>query len=273
MIMPPPRKDVRNRIILITGAGHGFGKMMAHRFARCGAILVLWDINTEGNEETAQEVKEFGGSRVFTYTVDCSKKEAIYEAAEKVKEDAGQVYMLINNAGVLAGRTLLELTDDQILRTMNVNIMSHFWTLRSFLPAMLDSDEGHIVSVCSIAGKIGCHRLVDYSSSKHAVLGLHDALQQELRVVHHKTGIKTTIVYPFFTNTGIIYQPRMRFGRMLDQEPVTDIIVDAILRDRADVYIPSEWRIISTLRDLFPQRIYEAFQDFFSIEIPNQPDK
>ena len=103
--------------------------------------------------------------------------------------------------------------------TLLIIMMISLQTLRSFLPAMLDSDEGHIVSVCSIAGKIGCHRLVDYSSSKHAVLGLHDALQQELRVVHHKTGIKTTIVYPFFTNTGIIYQPRMRYAHLPSHPP------------------------------------------------------
>ncbi len=75
---------------------------------------------------------------------------------------------------------------------------------------MLDSDEGHIVSICSTASKVGAHRLTDYCASKHATLGLHDSIQQEMRVIHKKTGIKTTLVYPHFTNTGIIWQPAMR---------------------------------------------------------------
>ncbi|XP_072047945.1 estradiol 17-beta-dehydrogenase 11-like isoform X3 [Amphiura filiformis] len=209
LFVSPARKDVTGRIILITGAGHGFGRMMAHRFAKLGAKLVLWDVNKEGNEQTAREAKEFGAT-VFTYTVDCSKREDIYETGEKVKKDVGQVYMLINNAGVLAGRTLLELTDEQIQRTMDVNVMAHFWTLRSFLPAMLDSNEGHLVCICSVAGKVGGHRLTDYTAAKHATLGLHDSIQQEIRVVYKKTGIKTTLVYPYFTNTGIIHEPGMR---------------------------------------------------------------
>ncbi|XP_072047943.1 estradiol 17-beta-dehydrogenase 11-like isoform X1 [Amphiura filiformis] len=272
LFVSPARKDVTGRIILITGAGHGFGRMMAHRFAKLGAKLVLWDVNKEGNEQTAREAKEFGAT-VFTYTVDCSKREDIYETGEKVKKDVGQVYMLINNAGVLAGRTLLELTDEQIQRTMDVNVMAHFWTLRSFLPAMLDSNEGHLVCICSVAGKVGGHRLTDYTAAKHATLGLHDSIQQEIRVVYKKTGIKTTLVYPYFTNTGIIHEPGMRFGKMMDQEPVSDQIVDAILREKADVYIPADWRFNCLVRDLVPQRVYEAMQDFFKVEIPTQPDK
>ena len=77
---------------------------------------------------------------------------------------------------------------------------------------MLDANDGHIVCICSTAGKGGCHRVVDYCASKHATLGLHDALQQEIRVLNKKTGIKTTIVYPHFTNTGIIHEPQMRYG-------------------------------------------------------------
>lgn len=83
-IIPKPRKNVAGEIVLITGAGSGLGRLLALRFARLGSVLVLWDINKEGNEETCRMVREAGATRVYAYTCDCSQRENIYRVAEQV---------------------------------------------------------------------------------------------------------------------------------------------------------------------------------------------
>lgn len=82
--IPRPRKNVAGEIVLITGAGSGIGRLLALRFARLGSVLVLWDINKQGNEETLRMAREAGAVRVYAYTCDCSKREEIYRVGEQV---------------------------------------------------------------------------------------------------------------------------------------------------------------------------------------------
>ncbi|CAD7672002.1 unnamed protein product [Nyctereutes procyonoides] len=84
-IIPKPRKNVAGEIVLITGAGSGLGRLLALRFARLGSVLVFWDINKEGNEDTCRMAREAGATRVYAYTCDCSQREDIYRVAEQVR--------------------------------------------------------------------------------------------------------------------------------------------------------------------------------------------
>jgi len=76
----------------------------------------------------------------------------IYEAATLVKKDVGDVDILVNNAGIVSGKSFLECSDSQIDRTMKVNILAHFWTVKAFLPKMVERNSGHVVSIASSAG-------------------------------------------------------------------------------------------------------------------------
>ena len=92
------KKDVTQEIVLITGAGSGIGKLMALKFAKLGAKVVLWDINEEGNETVMKEIKAEGGV-AHAYKVDCSKKEDVYASAVKVHTSRHHLaYMYINNS-------------------------------------------------------------------------------------------------------------------------------------------------------------------------------
>lgn len=119
-------KDVTGEIVLITGAGSGIGRLMALKFAARGAILVLWDMNGDANEETAKIIKENGG-KAYAYKVDITDKNAVYKIANKVKEEVGDVTILVNNAGVVAGKSFLDLDDKMVEKVFCVNALSHFW--------------------------------------------------------------------------------------------------------------------------------------------------
>lgn len=125
-IFPRKAKSVEGDIVLITGAGNGIGRLLAKKFADLNATLVLWDIDPKANDAVAREI-ECKGKRVYTYTVDISQKDLVYKMANRVRMEVGDVNILINNAGVLNGKKLLECDDDMIMRTMKVNMISHFW--------------------------------------------------------------------------------------------------------------------------------------------------
>ena len=90
------------------------------------------------------------------------------------------VTMLINNAGIVSGKKLLNSADHMMSLTMDVNATAHFWTLKSFLPAMMQHNRGHIVTIASGAGLTGAAGLVDYCASKHAAVGLTESILMEI---------------------------------------------------------------------------------------------
>ncbi|NXV73978.1 DHB13 dehydrogenase, partial [Atlantisia rogersi] len=205
LLVPARRKSVSGELVLVTGAGHGVGRATALEFAKRRSRLVLWDINKSGVEDTAAECEKLGAT-AHAFVVDCSKREEIYRAAEKVKKEIGDVSILVNNAGVITAADLLSTQDHQIERMFEVNILAHMWTTRAFLPAMMDNNHGHIVTVASAAGHFGASYMVAYCSSKFAAVGFHKALTEELSTLG-KDGIKTTCLCPVFINTGFVKNP------------------------------------------------------------------
>ena len=146
-------------------------------------------------------IKNNGGT-AYAYTVDLCSREKIYEAAKQLKQEVGSVKILVNNAGIVSGSTVLDTPDEKIIRTFDVNVLAHFWTMKAFMPDMINNKKGHIVNVASLAGYSGSNKLVDYCSSKFAALGIDDALKVELMAQGHDY-IKTTVVCPYYISTGM----------------------------------------------------------------------
>uniref|UniRef100_A0A8D1WBF0 Short-chain dehydrogenase/reductase family 16C member 6 n=1 Tax=Sus scrofa TaxID=9823 RepID=A0A8D1WBF0_PIG len=221
-IIPKKKKDVSGEIVLITGASSGLGRLMAIELASLGAILVLWDINEENNMETCRLVKEKGAVKAFAYKCDCSHRQEVYRVAKQVKRDVGDVTILINNTGVITGKQFLDTPDHMVERTFHTNALSHFWTCKAVLPSMLKSNHGHLVCITSIAGLFGVSGLSHYSASKFAAFGLAESLNLELSL-QQKSKIKTTIVCPYFINTGMFDGCTIKYPflwPMLEQEYV-----------------------------------------------------
>ncbi|XP_071609724.1 estradiol 17-beta-dehydrogenase 11-like [Heliangelus exortis] len=258
LFVPVRRKSVSGELVLITGAGHGVGRATAFEFAKRRSRLVLWDINKHGIEETAAECERLGAT-VQAFVVDCSKREEIYSAAEKVRKEIGDVTILVNNAGVITAADLLSTQDHQIERMFEVNILAHFWTTRAFLPAMMNNNYGHIVTVASAAGHFVISYMVSYCSSKFAAVGFHKALTEELSTLG-KDGIKTTCLCPVFINTGFVKNPVARLGRILETEEVAQALMEGILTNQNMVFVPSSQRFGLIFERLFPERALNALK-------------
>ncbi|XP_007531586.1 short-chain dehydrogenase/reductase family 16C member 6-like [Erinaceus europaeus] len=239
-IIPKRKKDVSGEIVLITGAGSGIGRQLAINFARRGVTLVLWDINQENNMETYRLAKEKGCVEVFAYKCDCSNKTDIYRVADQVKGEVGNVTILINNAGVVTGKYFLQIPDHMVERSFLVNVLSHFWTCKAFLPAMIEANHGHLVCISSAAGMSGICGLTDYCSSKFAALGFAESLYYEL-ILEKKLNIKTTIVCPYFIKTGMFSGCITKYPfllPMMEQSYVVEEIVNAILKEELYLVLP-----------------------------------
>ncbi|NWQ85915.1 RDHE2 dehydrogenase, partial [Burhinus bistriatus] len=264
-IVPKRKKNVSGEIVLITGAGSGIGRLLSLKFASLGATVILWDINQEGLKETSRLARENGAGRVHCYICDCSKRQDVYRVADQVKKEVGDVSILVNNAGIVTGKRFIDCPDSLVEKTMEVNTMAHFWTYKAFLPAMMASNHGHLVSIASSAGMIGVNRLADYCASKFAAVGFAESVDLEMRILR-KTGIKTTIVCPYVINTGMFDGCRSKWPRLLpilEPEYVAEKIMTAIRRDQEILLLPRSLYFLITLKYILPVKLAVLFSDYF----------
>lgn len=243
-------KSIVGEIALVTGGGSGLGRLLALRLANLGAIVVVWDINKTGNDETVKLVQAAGGT-CYGYVCDVCDREDVYKKAALVREEVGQVSILVNNAGVVSGYRLMDTPDKLIVRTMEVNVISHFWTVKAFLPAMMENNKGHIVSIASIAGYVGVPKLVDYCASKFAAVGFDEALRMELREGGYN--IETTRVCPYFIrSTGMFEEVISRYLPILTPNEVAERTVTAMRCNEKLAVIPGYFNILLALKWIFP---------------------
>lgn len=243
--------QLAGKTALITGGASGIGRLMALELARRGALLVIWDLNPAGLEAIVSELDGATGRPSVGMVCDVSDRRAVYAAAQQVRDQVGHVDILVNNAGVVSGRPFLELPDEAIERTFQVNTLALFWTAKAFLPAMIARNSGHVVTIASASGLVGVPGLVDYAASKHAAIGFDESLRMEMRET--APGVKTTVVCPFFIDTGMFAGVTTRFPALLpilSPGPTARRIVDAIEADQERLMLPPSIALLPVFRAL-----------------------
>lgn len=265
--VPVEEKSVAGEIVLVTGAGHGIGKELALRYGSLGATVVCWDINQQGNEETANEIKKQGIARAFAYRCDVSNRDEVLQTAEKVREEVGNVTILVNNAGIMPCHSFLNQTPEEIRKVVDINVMAHFWMLQAFLPSMIEKNHGHVVALSSIAGIVGLPNLVPYCATKFAVRGIMESLSEEIRQSspNKTTNIKFTTIYPYMVDTGLCKKPKTRFPSLLalvKPQEVANQIISAQRRNQMELTIPSYWLSINIYARTLPYKSAMHLMDF-----------
>lgn len=242
------RFPLHDRLVLVTGSARGLGLGMAREFGARGARLALWDIDGTALDEAAESLRA-DGFRVSTDAVDLTDRIAVEAAATRVLAEEGPVDVLVNNAGVVAGKPLLDLTPGDIERTFGVNTLSLFWTTRAFLPGMIARGSGHVVTIASAGGLAGIPRLVDYCASKFAAVGFDEALRTEMSTLGHRIG--TTVVCPVYVDTGMFEGARTRVPWLLPVLSPAMVVrrtVRAVERGRRRVIVPRFVYLVFPLR-------------------------
>jgi all-trans-retinol dehydrogenase (NAD+) len=261
----PGMTEISGSNIVITGSARGMGRLMALKMARLGGRVLVFDVDAGALEAVVGEVRASGGE-AHGYVCDVSDRNEVYRVAGEVKERVGPVDIVVNNAGIISGRRLLDIPDERIEAVFGVNVLALYWMAKAFLPEMIGRDSGHFVTMASAAGLLGVNRQTDYSASKHAAIGFTESLRVELKKGGH-TGIKTTIVEPFYVDTGMMAGVKSRFPRLLPilkEDTVAERVVRAVQRDEPEVSMPFMVGLIPVFR-LLPVSLFDKVADFFGV--------
>ncbi|MFN4285837.1 MAG: SDR family oxidoreductase [Lacibacter sp.] len=244
--------SIRNKTVLITGGAAGIGKIMGELCLQEGAKeLIIWDIDHTAMQKVAEDLTG-KGYRVHTYPVDVSRLEQVTQAAAAVKQNQGEIDILINNAGVIIGKQFWEHTHRDIDFTMRINTDAFMHIALEFLPGMISRGSGHLVNIASAAGMTANPKMSVYVASKWAVIGWSESLRLELEAV--SKNLRVTTVTPFYINTGMFEGVRSPIVPILDPNKAARKIIAGIKQNKIFVRMPGIVYILPFVKGILPQR-------------------
>ncbi|KAJ8260011.1 hypothetical protein GJAV_G00176070 [Gymnothorax javanicus] len=262
MLLPKKRRDLGGEVVLITGGGRGIGRHLAREFAAQGAKkIILWGRTERCLKETCEEISQTG-TECHYFLCDVGNREEVYRQATVVREKVGDVTILVNNAAVVHGKSLMESDDNALLKSQNINTLGQFWTTKAFLPRMLELQNGHVVCINSILSLSSIPGAIDYCSSKASSFAFMESLTVG---VLDCPGVGCTTVLPFHTDTEMFQGIRVRFPQLfppLRPEYVAQRTVDAVRTNTAFVYLPWTMRALVILKSIMPQYALEEIHKF-----------
>ncbi|XP_055611845.1 17-beta-hydroxysteroid dehydrogenase 13-like [Uranotaenia lowii] len=240
----PEPKTIGGQTALITGGSNGIGKAIATELAKEGCNVVIVDLDQVNGEKTAAELRRYNvKTNVFKF--DVADYEQVRELFRQVNQTVGPIDILVNNAAIVPFLSQTEKNASEIKRMMDVNVLSGFWTVEQFLPNMIRRRKGHIVAIASACSYAPVGWAKPYATSKYAVRGFMESLDEELYLMGQSDLIKTTTVFPFVINTRKHLMEKMSRTPGLSAFPkfspelVAKTVVDAIKTNKRKVVVPN----------------------------------
>lgn len=170
--------------MFLTGAGAGIGRLMAVEFAKLGCKLSLSDIRMELLEETKAVVMkraQVTEDKIAIFLCDVSDRQQVAEGAAIARKAHGPVHILVNNAGIVSGKKILDNPEAMMKKTLDVNTLAHLYTIKEFMPDMIKENKGHIISIASMAATSAIAAMADYCASKSGAFAIDEAVRMEIK--------------------------------------------------------------------------------------------
>ena len=220
--------ELKGRVVLITGAGRGIGRALAHAFAAAGAKVALLGKTKKNLLEVQRELKDSGTATVVL-AADVSDEGAVARAVAVTEQQLGPVDVLVNNAGIFALAPVEKMDTLVFDRMLAVNLRGPFLMSRALLPGMKSRKRGHIVNISSTAGRRGFAGGGAYCASKFGLAGLTEAMRYEARA----SNVRVTCVYPSTVNTDLVKKAGMDLApeRAIQPEDVANAVVSLVAMD------------------------------------------
>jgi NADP-dependent 3-hydroxy acid dehydrogenase YdfG len=209
----------RGKVAVVTGAASGIGYAVAARAAAEGMTVVLADIDT-GKLRDAAAALRGTGANVHSVWVDVSDRESVTDLARRVREDAGEVWLLVNNAGVYLSAPFTQMPPADWEFVVGVNFCGVVHCMQAFLPGMVERDSGHVVNTSSIDGLVTVRNAAGYVAAKHAVSALSETVYRELEEAGSSVGI--SVLCPAAVATDILNSARHRPSRLGPAAPAAE---------------------------------------------------
>ena len=171
---------IKDSVVLITGAGRGWGRSIALAFGRAGAKVVIVSRTQSEIEETAEMIRGEGGE-ALAVSSDLGTEDGIEKTYQEIKEKFGRLDILVNNAAIMKFKEFRDITEAEIKLLTNVNLLSYLYLIKKFLPEMIERQSGCIINVSSNAGIWPFEKESVYAATKYAIEGFSQSLALELK--------------------------------------------------------------------------------------------
>lgn len=239
------------QVAAITGGARGIGKETARALVAQGMKVAIGDLDQAGAEATAAEL----GPDVKGYALNVCDRDSFEAFLDAAEADLGPLDVLVNNAGIMQLGPFLAEDDATAHRQIDINVHGVLYGMKLVLPRFVARGRGHLVNIASSAGKGGFPGGATYCGTKHFVVGVSEAVHNEL----HDTPVEVSCVMPGVVNTelatGLV---EARGVKNVNPQDVADGIVEALQVPRFDVYVPKSIGPITSVMGLVPRRGREA---------------
>ncbi|KAK2040500.1 short chain dehydrogenase [Colletotrichum somersetense] len=240
--------DWDKEVVLITGGSSGIGASVAQQLiARNPRTTILIVDYTPLTWQPASQ------ANVRYFQCDLSDKAAIRTLCERVRREVGNPTVLMNNAGLSRGFSVMDGTYTDVELTINTNLVAPFLLVKEFLPHMVKSNHGHIIHVGSMSAMMPPARIADYAATKAGMIALHEALQLELRYVNQAPKVRLTLGVFGFIKTPLFRAERSGQSPFLfpiiESDAAARCFVDALYSGFGKtIYMPGIMRYVAMLR-------------------------
>ena len=188
-----------DKVVIVTGGAQGIGLCAAERFAEEGALVAIWDFNTEKGAAAESLLKEKGHDVRFQQ-VNVTDMASVKGAVETLFRETGKIDVLVNNAGITRDASLLKMTEEQWQQVLDVNLGGVFHCTQAVAPVMVEQKSGCIINTSSVVGLYGNYGQTNYVATKSGVIGMTKVWARELG----RKGIRVNAVAPGFIATDMV---------------------------------------------------------------------
>jgi short-subunit dehydrogenase len=217
---------------------------------RKGCRVAIGDLEVELAEQTAAGL----GGGTIALPLDVTDRASFAKFLDETERQLGPVDVVINNAGIMPVTAIVDESDASIRRQLDINIYGVIVGIQLAIERMRPRGSGHIVNLASQAGKTSIPGIATYSGTKHAVVGISEAVRAELR----GSGVEVHCVMPTVVNTELTAGVGQKLIKPVEVEDVANEIVDALELGRFDVYVPRSNAVMTRFAAVMPRRVNEA---------------
>jgi NAD(P)-dependent dehydrogenase (short-subunit alcohol dehydrogenase family) len=248
--MAKERRSLSGKVVAITGGARGIGKATATALVRKGCRVAIGDLDLELAEQTATGL----GGGTIALPLDVTDRASFEAFLDETERQLGPVDAVVNNAGIMPVTPFVEESGDSVRRQVDINLHGVITGTQLAIERLRPRGSGYIVNIASQAGKAGIPGIATYSATKHAVVGLSEAVRAELR----DTGVEVLCVMPTIVNTELTSGVGQRWIKPVEAEDVANEIVDAMEVPRFDVFVPRANGGLYKFMNLLPRKAREA---------------
>jgi len=256
--MAKERRSLGGKVVAITGGARGIGKATATALVRKGCRVAIGDIDLTLAEETAAGL----GGGTIALPLDVTDRSSFETFLAETERQLGPLDAVINNAGIMPVTPFVDERPDSIHRQVDINLHGVITGTQLAIERLRPRGGGYIVNIASQAGKTGIPGIATYSATKHAVVGLSEAVRAELR----GSGVEIVCVMPTVVNTELTSGVGQKWVKPVEASDVADAIVEAMEVPRFDVFVPKANGALYRFLMLLPRSAREALGRLMKVD-------